>query len=245
MLHVAPYCLIRSHALRFEFAIHKYHYAPRFVLSPSKLRFAGTPFYHLKNQSTKEEFTLKKFIIRLISAIFVAAFFVVQTPIFAHEISEVVSIAFLDSNYVSLFKTKYIDIEGAKYKLGARDAMSFENSDSGRKLLAQNVPEPFLSNILKIWSKSVSISKAGINETVSINHLDDKSVVISKTKHIAIDGVDHVFDEPQVIHYENSARGRELFVKNIPDPFYSAVMSVWGDTPTVILPVEIEDPNLK
>ena len=212
---------------------------------------------------------MKKHLYKIISCIFATAFFMVQGSAFAQGIvNEAITIDSLDSQSVTINKTKFINIDNTDYQIDEPLTVSFENSDEGRKALSESIPEPFLSAIMSIWgrfpivalstkstisladrlSKLEAISKSEaltINEVVSINFLDNKYAAFLKTKYTTIDDISYQLGHPWAVSYENSARGRELFVKNIPDPFYSAVMSVWGDTPTVILPVEIEDPNLK
>ena len=180
---------------------------------------------------------MKKFFAYLASSVFAFVFFAAQAPALAQEVKEAVSIDFLDSKSVSIFKSKYIKIEGVDYKIGARDAMSFKNSESGRKSLAENVSEPLLSTILGVWSKSENKSKtSGIAETMSIESLDNKYVSFVKVKRAKIDGTDYILDDPQVVFYENSSKDRELVAKDVPEPFLSTIMTIWGDTPTIILP---------
>ena len=168
------------------------------------------------------------------------------------EINENISIDFLSSSYVSIFKTKCVNIDGAKYQVGARDAMSFENSDSGRKLLSENVSEPFLSAILNVWKdtekevgKSLKLqsvsSESGVRETISISFLDEKSVIFLKTKYITIDNTEYMLGAPSEILFENSEKGRQSMVQEASESLVSVVMTVWGDSPTVESPEELNE----
>lgn len=168
------------------------------------------------------------------------------------EINENISIDFLNSSYVSIFRTKSVNIDGVKYQIGARDAMSFENSDSGRDLLLQNVSEPFLSAILNVWKdteKEVSESlklqsipeESDVREDMSLGFLDEKSVIFLKTRYITIDNTEYMLGVPSEVLFENSEKGRQSIAQEASEPLVSVVMVVWGDSPTVESPKELNE----
>ena len=59
-----------------------------------------------------------------------------------------------------------------------------------------------------------------------------------KTTNTVIDGSERQLGEILAVSYENSIRGRKDLKQNISEPYYSAVMAVWGDEPTVVIKSE-------
>ena len=49
-----------------------------------------------------------------------------------------------------------------------------------------------------------------------------------------MEGVTYNVGEPHRKAYSNSVNGRAELQEEVSEPYYSAVMSVWGDEPTVI-----------
>lgn len=198
----------------------------------------------------RRAFFLKKPFYKLFLSILATMIFAVPcSALSGSEIKEEVSIDFLDSSYVSIFKSKYVDVDGVKCQLGARDAMSFENSDGGRKLLKESIAEPFLSAILGVWQNTQiarnqslklkdSTPETKVRESMSIGFLNEKSAVILKTKYINIDNVEYMLGTPFEALFENSEKGRQSIIEEVPECFFSVVMAVWGDTPTVESPKE-------
>lgn len=205
---------------------------------------------------------MKKYLYRTFLCIFAVAFSVAQNIVLAQvTTNEAVSVKFLDNKSVSIIKTRYINIEGVSHKFGESLTVLFENSAQGRESLAQNISEPFLSAVMTVWGDTPTIiSQEGsstllskesgtakltsesetvtVNEEMHIDFLDNNSVAFLKIKSTNINGVEYQLDESWAVSYENSERGRESLAENISDPFLSAVMAVWGDTPTVTLPTE-------
>lgn len=207
---------------------------------------------------------MKKYLYHIFFCVFAVMLFVAQNPVFAQATTTETSyINFLDSNSVSVTKTKYININGVDHRISEPQIISFENSDGGRASLAGNISDPFLSSILAVWdyspvnacqtpsqpllSEGTSAEETTsesetvtVDETMHIEFLNAKSVAFLKIQSTNIDGVDYQLGEPWAVSFENSTKGRESLAENIPDPFLSAVLAVWGDTPTVTLPVEFQ-----
>lgn len=76
-----------------------------------------------------------------------------------------------------------------------------------------------------------------MQETITIDALNKNSVSIKRQKTITSDGETYEIGDPHRCAYVNSASGREQIAAEVPDPYLSAVLAVWGDTPT------IEDPE--
>lgn len=67
-----------------------------------------------------------------------------------------------------------------------------------------------------------------------IEFLDDKSVSIVK-KNVIKDGEkEYYVGDPHRCSYLNDEQGRELLREEVPNPYYSAIIEIWGDHPTVI-----------
>lgn len=72
-----------------------------------------------------------------------------------------------------------------------------------------------------------------MNELISLDELNQNSVSVVTKKYIEEDGIKYFIGDIHRKAYINSADGR-LEVKNeLTEPYLSAVMSVWGDIPTV------------
>ena len=195
---------------------------------------------------------IKKHLFRVFSCVFAVSFFAAGAPALAKaSIDGIISINSIDEKSAVFSKTKCINVNGMMYKIEEPQIVSFDNSEQNRQTLAENIPEPFFSAVMAVWGDfSVFKRSAGqsedssetIDEFLNINFLNDKSVAFLKTQHVTVDGVDYQLGEPWAVAYENSARGRRLLAQdeNIPQHFVSAVMAVWGDTPTIVFPEENE-----
>lgn len=75
-------------------------------------------------------------------------------------------------------------------------------------------------------------------ETKTIEFLTADSVTIITKRFATIDGQTYQLGLPHAAGYVNSAIGREQIAAEVPDPYLSAVMAVWGDAPTVEDPAE-------
>lgn len=66
-----------------------------------------------------------------------------------------------------------------------------------------------------------------------IEYLNDKSVSIVKKKYLIENGKEYYIGNPHRTAYVNNTLGRNLLRQEVPEPYYSSIMSVWGDTPEV------------
>lgn len=69
---------------------------------------------------------------------------------------------------------------------------------------------------------------------ISIDNLNMYGVSVKKQGYLKVDGVTYDVGEPHRKAYSNSLNGREELQEEVSEPYYAAVMSVWGDEPTVI-----------
>lgn len=67
----------------------------------------------------------------------------------------------------------------------------------------------------------------------TLDMLSDKSVSVKTQKYVEDGGVEYAVGEPHRRAYVNSERGRAEIAAELPEPYLSAVMSVWGDAPSV------------
>lgn len=68
---------------------------------------------------------------------------------------------------------------------------------------------------------------------ISIERLNGESVTIITQKFIEDEGELLPVGVPHACAYVNSAQGRQDIAKVLDDKYLTAVMSVWGDEPTV------------
>lgn len=72
-----------------------------------------------------------------------------------------------------------------------------------------------------------------MNFEISIDNLNIYGVSVKTQGYVEIEGVKHYIDKPHRKAYSNSVYGRQELQNELVEPYYSAVMSVWGDEPTV------------
>ena len=72
-----------------------------------------------------------------------------------------------------------------------------------------------------------------MTETVTIDALTKNSVSVKRQKTITAEGSIYEIGEPHRCAYVNSTYGRAQLAKEVPEPYLSAVMAVWGNAPTV------------
>jgi hypothetical protein len=70
-------------------------------------------------------------------------------------------------------------------------------------------------------------------EEMSIDTLTPYSVGIKTQRFIEIDGQKFPVGNPNRAAYVNSERSRIDLINNVPEPFLSSVLGVWGDIATV------------
>lgn len=72
-----------------------------------------------------------------------------------------------------------------------------------------------------------------IEERKTVDMLTKDSVSILTQKFVEIDGMTSQVGENHRIAYSNSEKGRSLLTTEQPETVVNAVMSIWGDEPTV------------
>lgn len=70
-------------------------------------------------------------------------------------------------------------------------------------------------------------------ERIFLDMLSQDSVSLRKQKYTEINGIEYHIGNPWRRLYTNSERGRELVNNEVSEPYKSAIIAVWGDTPTV------------
>ncbi|MGM9567974.1 MAG: hypothetical protein ACI3W6_07340 [Clostridia bacterium] len=72
-----------------------------------------------------------------------------------------------------------------------------------------------------------------IKNKISLDVLNEDSVTVKMWQYIEVDGEALHMGELHAKAYMNSERGREELAEEVPEPYLSAVLSVWGEEPTV------------
>lgn len=75
-----------------------------------------------------------------------------------------------------------------------------------------------------------------IKEEIRLELLNQDSVSIVFTKYIEYSGQKLQVGEAVRTAYTNSAQGRTELENQVPKPYLSAVLAVWGDTATIVYP---------
>lgn len=75
-------------------------------------------------------------------------------------------------------------------------------------------------------------------EKFFLDMLTRDSVSVRKQKFVVVDDVEYPVGEPWRRAYANSERGRQAVQEEVPEPYLSAIMAVWGPEPTVQDPVD-------
>lgn len=201
--------------------------------------------------------SLKKHILRTLLCLMLFANFLPK--IFATDISDDFGIDFIDKNSVTITRSHNIEIDGKKYRLGEKNVCSFLNTEEGRSNLSENVPSNLFSSILNFWdstgltvqstkqfaklSKEANQAEVAVKEYKNLGSLSSDKVSFFIIKKVQMDGMYYTLGEPKEVFYENSSSGRRILQSEVQEPFYSLVMSVWGNTPTVISDESDEQPQ--
>ena len=72
-----------------------------------------------------------------------------------------------------------------------------------------------------------------MEELIIVDALTPKGVSIKRVKTAIIEGVAYELGLPFRKAYVNSENGRTALLAEVAEPFISAVLAVWGATPTV------------
>lgn len=73
-----------------------------------------------------------------------------------------------------------------------------------------------------------------MEQKIIIDELTNTSVSIMTRDFITVEGKDYFVGNPHRKAYVNSQEGRESISKELPEPYLSAVMAMWGDKPLVV-----------
>ncbi len=69
---------------------------------------------------------------------------------------------------------------------------------------------------------------------ITLDMLTETGASVKTQKYVEDGGVEYAVGEPHRRAYVNSERGRAEIAAELPEPYLSAVMSVWGENPTVV-----------
>lgn len=72
-----------------------------------------------------------------------------------------------------------------------------------------------------------------IKTKVALDALTAKSVTLKTQQYIEMDGAEIPLGEPHAKGYVNSVVGRDVFLREAEEPYRSAVLALWGDSPVV------------
>ena len=78
-----------------------------------------------------------------------------------------------------------------------------------------------------------------MQELISLDELNQNSVSVVTRKYIEEDDVKYFVGDIHRRAYVNSEDGRKEIDEELAEPYLSAVMTVWGDTPTVVIDPEL------
>jgi hypothetical protein len=70
-------------------------------------------------------------------------------------------------------------------------------------------------------------------EKIILDMLTQDSVSLKKQQYTSIDGVEYPIGHPWRRAYVNSSQGRAQVQAEVEEPYRTAIIAVWGDTPTV------------
>ena len=77
-----------------------------------------------------------------------------------------------------------------------------------------------------------------MEERITIEALNGRSVTILRRRYLAAEGVEYQVGPTHASGYDNSAWGRAALAREVAEPYRSAVLTVWGDAPTVPDPAQ-------
>jgi len=75
-------------------------------------------------------------------------------------------------------------------------------------------------------------------EKITLDVLTIDSVSLKKQQYTMVDGKEYQIGQPWRRAYVNTLQGRAQMQAEVPEPYLSAIMAVWGETPTVTEPTE-------
>jgi hypothetical protein len=75
-------------------------------------------------------------------------------------------------------------------------------------------------------------------EKITLDMLTQDSVSLKKQQYTIVNGVEYPIGEPWRRAYINSTQGRQQVNVEVPEPYKSVIMLMWGNTPTVTDPTD-------
>ena len=72
-----------------------------------------------------------------------------------------------------------------------------------------------------------------MQDKISLDMLTQDNVSLQKQQITVIDGVEYPIGQPWRRAYVNSTQGRTQVQTEVDEPYRTAILAVWGDTPTV------------
>lgn len=72
-----------------------------------------------------------------------------------------------------------------------------------------------------------------MEEKIILDMLAQDSVSVKKQQYTTIDGIEYLIKEPYRKAYVNSANDRIRIQSEVKEPYLSAIMAMWGTTPTI------------
>jgi hypothetical protein len=77
-----------------------------------------------------------------------------------------------------------------------------------------------------------------MNEKIFLDSLTSDSVHMRKQNFTVIEGTEYPIGQPWRRAYVNSVSGRSQVQTEVPEPYKTAILAVWGDTPTLEEPAQ-------
>ena len=72
-----------------------------------------------------------------------------------------------------------------------------------------------------------------MEELILLDELNEFGVSVVNKKYIISEGIRYFVGDPYRVAYVNSESGRIDISRDLLEPYLSAVMNIWGDTPLV------------
>jgi len=72
-----------------------------------------------------------------------------------------------------------------------------------------------------------------MNEKIMLDMLTEDGVSLKKQRYAPIEGNEYPIGQPWRRAYVNSVQGRAQVQAEVAEPYKSAIMAIWGSTPTV------------
>jgi hypothetical protein len=77
-----------------------------------------------------------------------------------------------------------------------------------------------------------------MSEKITLDMLTADGVSLKKQQYTTVNGQEYSIGEPWRRAYVNSTQGRQQVQSEVPEPYKSVIMLMWGNTPTVTDPTD-------